>query len=100
MKNGYINLQWLLAALEDAPLLSRKECEDVALVALLGELHKQKSALDAAIERDTEECRNAEVSDDPVRAEYFKGKIVAEMAMARWMEKVIYDELEGRSHDN
>ena len=48
MKNGYVNLKWLLAALEDAPVLERRECKDVALVALLGELHKQKSALDAA----------------------------------------------------
>ena len=88
----YVNLKWLLAALEDAPLLSRKECEDVALVALLGELHKQKSAIDAAIERNTEECRKAEAADDPVWAEYFKGKLVAEMEVARWLDEVIYDE--------
>lgn len=57
MKNGYINLKWLLAALEAAPVVERRECEDAALVALLGELHKQKSALDAAIESDKERGR-------------------------------------------
>lgn len=92
MKNGYVNLRWLLAALEEAPLLSRKECEDVALVALLGELHKQKSALDAAIDRDKERSWAADAAGNPVDAGYFTGKVVAEMEMARWLEKVIYDE--------
>lgn len=92
MKNGYINLQWLWAVLEEAPLLGRKECEDVALVALLGELHKQKSALDAAIESDKERARSAEAAGDSDWAEYFKGKLVAEIEVASWLDKVIYDE--------
>lgn len=91
MKNGYINLQWLLAVLEAAPVVERRECEDADLVALLGELHKQKSALDAMIDRDKERSRLAEAADSEW-AEYFKGKLVAEMEMAKWLEKVIYDE--------
>lgn len=62
------------------------------LLALLGKLHKQKSALDATIDRDTERYRSAEAAEDPVRAEYFKGKLVAEMEVARWLDEVIYDE--------
>lgn len=92
MKNGYVNLKWLLAALEDAPVVERKELENAALVALLGELHKQKSALDAAIERDKEKARSAEAADDSDWAEYFKGKLVAETEVARWLDRVIYDE--------
>lgn len=92
MKDGYINLKWLLAALENAPAVERRKPTNAALLALLEELHKQKSALDAAIERNTEECRKAEAAGDSDWAEYFKGKIVAEMAAARWLEKVIYDE--------
>lgn len=98
MKNGYINLKWLFAALEAAPVLERRECEDVALAALLGELHKKKSALDAAIERDKE--RNwAAAADDPALAEFFKGKLVAEIEMARWLNKVIYGEGGEKAHD-
>lgn len=90
MKDGYINLKWLLAALEDAPVLERKECEDVALEELLGELHKQKSAIEAAIESDKERSWAADAAGNPVDAGYFAGKIVAEIEMARWLEKVIY----------
>ena len=73
-------------------MLERRECEDVALAALLGELHKQISALDAAIERDKERARSADAADDSAGAEYFKGKLVAEMEVARWLERVIYNE--------
>lgn len=90
MKNGYINLKWLLAALEGAPVLERRECEYVALEELLGELHKQKSALDASIERDKERSWAADAAGNPADAGYFTGKIVAEIEMARWLEKVIY----------
>lgn len=90
MKNGYINLKWLLAALEDAPVLERRECEDVALEELLGELRKQKSAISAAIERDKERSWAADAAGNPLDAEYFKGKFAAEMEVARWLEKVIY----------
>lgn len=92
MKNGYVNLKWLLAALEDAPLLSRKECEDVALVALLGELHKQKSAIDAAIEKDKERIWAANAAGNSEDAGYLTGEIVVKMEMVRWLEKVIRDE--------
>lgn len=92
MKNGYINLQWLLSVLEAAPVVERSECADAALGALLWELHKQKSALDAAIERDKEKARSAEAAGDSDWAEYFKGKLVAEMEVASWLDKVIYDE--------
>lgn len=73
MKNKHINVKWLLAP-------------------QLGALHKQKSALDAAIERDTEKYRTAEAAGNPVDAEYFKGRLVAEIEAARWLERVIYDE--------
>lgn len=91
MKDKCINLKWLLAALEDAPAVERSKCTDAALGALVAELHRQKSALDAAIERDKERARSAEAADDSDWAAFFKGKLVAEIEVARWLDRVMYD---------